>query len=101
MTEFLFRFRYSSNARDKGGGGISFRVIKESMFPEVNDLLYANFHSDEPMSKAIGVFDGANRNSVLDYWAEATLKENLSIMAVDEKTNDLLGRDNVHELIRA
>jgi hypothetical protein len=28
---------------------------------EVLDLLYTNFHTDEPMSRALNIFDGKHR----------------------------------------
>ena len=49
---------------------ISFRIVDQSRYPEIIELLYANFHPDEPMSKAVGmVKDSQERNKTLDDFA--------------------------------
>ncbi len=40
---------------------VSFRAADESRYAEILDLLYANFHTDEPMSRALAIYDGVNR----------------------------------------
>ena len=55
------------------------------------DLLYTNFHTDEPMSRALRIFDGTNRIPEADDYTLRALAENLSVMAVDSITNKLLG----------
>jgi len=32
-----------------------FRIVDQSRYSEILDLLYTNFHTDEPMSKAVGM----------------------------------------------
>ena len=49
---------------------ISFRIADQSRYPDILDLLYANFHTDEPMSKTVGMIkDPRDRNPVLDEFA--------------------------------
>ena len=55
------------------------------------DLLYTNFHTDEPMSRSLRIFDGTNRIPEADDYTLRALAENLSVMAVDSITNKLLG----------
>lgn len=46
---------------------ISFRIVDQSRYPEIMNLLYENFHTDEPMSKTVGMIDEQNsRVPVLD-----------------------------------
>ena len=55
------------------------------------DLLYTNFHTDEPMSRSLRIFDGTNRIPEADDYTLRALAENLSVLAVDSITNKLLG----------
>ena len=64
---------------------VIFRPVDQAKYPEILDLLYANFHTDEPMSRA----------PAMDDYTLKALKENLSIMAVDSVTNKLLGPKNL------
>ena len=68
-----------------------FRIVDQSRYTEVLDLLYTNFHTDEPMSRALKIFDGTNRIPEADDYTLRALAENLSVMAVDSITNKLLG----------
>ena len=68
-----------------------FRIVDQTRYTEVLDLLYNNFHTDEPMSRALKIFDGVNRIPEADDYTLRALSENLSIMAVDSITNKLLG----------
>ena len=88
---------------------VVFRIVDQSRYAEVAvslsmfiqsttacvsqvlDLLYTNFHTDEPMSRALKIFDGSNRIPEADDFTLRALAENLSIMAVDSVTNKLLG----------
>jgi hypothetical protein len=71
---------------------ISFRIVDQSRYPEIMNLLYENFHTDEPMSKTVGMIDEQNsRVPVLDDFTLYGLAQNLSIMAIDPKTDNLLG----------
>ena len=64
-----------------------FRIVDQSRYTEVLDLLYTNFHTDEPMSRALKIFDGTNRIPEADEYTLRALAENLSLMAVDSLTN--------------
>ena len=64
-----------------------FRIVDQSRYTEVLDLLYTNFHTDEPMSRALKIFDGTNRIPEADEYTLRALTENLSLMAVDSLTN--------------
>ena len=55
------------------------------------DLLYNNFHNDEPMSRALKIFDGVHRIPDADDYTLRALRENLSIMALDPVTDKILG----------
>ena len=66
---------------------VVFRIVDQSRYTEVLDLLYTNFHTDEPMSRALKIFDGTNRIPEADEYTLRALSENLSIMAVDQETN--------------
>ena len=70
---------------------VVFRIVDESKYAEVLALLYTNFHTDEPMSRALRIFDGENRIPEADEYTLRALRENLSVMAVDSITNKLLG----------
>eukprot|EP00094_Tigriopus_californicus_P012201 TCALIF_11793-PA protein Name:"Protein of unknown function" AED:0.11 eAED:0.11 QI:279/0.5/0.66/1/1/1/3/117/158 len=70
---------------------ITFRIVDQSRYPEVLELLYANFHPDEPMSRALNIYSGDHRVPAIDEYTLNGLKENLSLMAVDSFTNKLLG----------
>jgi len=70
---------------------VVFRIVDQSRYTEVLDLLYANFHTDEPMSKTLKIFDGTHRIPEADDFTLRALTENLSLMAVDPVTNRLLG----------
>ena len=65
--------------------------MDQSRYTEVLDLLYANFHTDEPMSRSLNIFDGVHRIPDADDYTLRALAENLSIMAIDSVTNKLLG----------
>lgn len=66
---------------------VVFRIVDQSRYTEVLDLLYTNFHTDEPMSRALKIFDGTNRIPEADEYTLRALTENLSLMAVDSLTN--------------
>merc|ERR1711874_53594 len=70
---------------------VVFRIVDQTRYTEVLDLLYTNFHTDEPMSRALKIFDGTNRIPEADEYTLRALSENLSLMAVDSLTNKLLG----------
>ena len=78
---------------------VVFRIVDQSRYTEVLDLLYTNFHTDEPMSQALKIFDGTNRIPEADDYTLRALSENLSVMAVDSITNKLLGV-SVNGLVR-
>ena len=82
---FIYFFRYSSFP------GISYRIANPSRYDEIQNLLYDNFHVDEPMSSVLKMYDGINRSPILNQFAIDGLSENMSIMAIDEETNKLLG----------
>ena len=65
--------------------------MNQLRYADVQDLLYSNFHPDEPMSKALKMFDGITRSPILNTFALDGLNENMSIMAIDDKTDKLLG----------
>jgi len=71
--------------------GVSYRIANSSRYDEIQTLLYNNFHVDEPMSKALKMYDGINRSPILNQFAIDGLNENMSIIAIDETTNKLLG----------
>ena len=64
------------------------------MAPAILDLLYSNFFRDEPMNSAIGLCDGVDGVQVLDEYVRAVLEDGLSLVAVDGKTNNLLGESS-------
>lgn len=70
---------------------ITFRPVDQSRYPEILELLYANFHTDEPMSRALKIYDGKSRIPSVDEFTLNALNEKLSIMAIDSFTNKLLG----------
>ena len=62
-------FRISTDSTDTLSD-ISFRIVDQSRYEEILNLLYTNFHSDEPMSKAVQMIDReGTRNKVLDDFA--------------------------------
>ena len=66
---------------------VIFRIVDQSRYTEVLALLYTTFHTDEPMSRALKIFDGTNRIPEADEYTLRALSENLSLMAVDSLTN--------------
>ena len=55
---------------------VSFRIVDQSRYPEILKLLYINFHTDEPMSKAVGIIENKDvRIPVLDKFALDGLKQ--------------------------
>ena len=70
----------SVNSNNDGFSDISFRIVDQSRYPEILKLLYANFHPDEPMSRAVGMVDGSKQtNPILDDFALNGLKQVNSI----------------------
>ena len=67
--------------------GISYRIANPSRYPEIQTLLYDNFHPDEPMSRALKIYDGTNRKPILDRFAADGMDENMSIVAIDDVTD--------------
>ena len=51
------------------------RIVDQSRYTEVLDLLYTNFHTDEPMSRALKIFDGTNRIPEADDYTLRALSE--------------------------
>ena len=70
-----------------GLSGIKYRIASPSRYPEIQTLLYDNFHPDEPMSRALKIYDGTNRKPILDRFAADGMDENMSIVAIDDVTN--------------
>ena len=55
---------------------LNYRIVDQSRYAEILDLLYTNFHTDEPMSKAVGIIkDPSDRNPTLDSFALDGLKQ--------------------------
>ncbi len=73
------------------GNDILYRMAHPSQRPQVMDLLYTSFFADEPMTSTLGITDGERRVDVLTEYAVACLEENLSIVALDSETGQLLG----------
>ena len=69
LFDEFFNFRISTDSTD-ALADISFRIVDQSRYEEILQLLYTNFHSDEPMSKAVQMIDReGTRNKVLDEFA--------------------------------
>ena len=77
--------------RVSGFPGISFRIANHSRYEDVQTLLYNNFHPDEPMSNALNIYDGIHRSPILTQFAIDGMNENMTIVAIDDATNKLLG----------
>ena len=71
--------------------GVSYRIANHKTYDEIQNLLYNNFHVDEPMSKVLNMYDGIHRSPILDQFAIDGMDENMSIVAIDDKTNKLVG----------
>ena len=60
-----------------------FRIVDQSRYSEILDLLYTNFHTDEPMSKAVGMIkDPSDKNPTLDEFALDGLKQVFSTFSL-------------------
>merc|ERR1712142_1049276 len=71
---------------------LNFRICGATDYHKVVDFLYPNFHRDEPMSKALDlVGPEMERNQVLDDFALHGLQDNLTIVAYEASTGNLLG----------
>lgn len=81
---------FSSDA-DSALANIDYRIASPGHYEDVVKLLYANFFTDEPMSRSLKLTDGVKRDPVLDEFVFAGLKENLTIVAIDSLTGNLLG----------
>ena len=83
MSKFLqclFIFSISGFSVDGSEGfqdsDVSFRIVDQSRYPEILKLLYINFHTDEPMSRALGIIEDKDlRIPVLDKFALDGLKQ--------------------------
>ena len=54
----------------------NYRIVDQSRYTDILDLLYTNFHTDEPMSKAVGIIkDPSDRSPTLDTFALDGLKQ--------------------------
>ena len=53
--------------------------------------MYLGFFSDEPMSKALSLYDGTNRFEDGDNYVLSSLEQCLSMVALDAETDRVLG----------
>ena len=71
---------------------LTFRIASEENYEDVISFLYANFHRDEPMSKALElVGEDLSHVEALDEFGLHALKDNLSLIATDTTTGKLMG----------
>ena len=57
-------------ANDANHHVINFRIVDQSRYTDILDLLYTNFHTDEPMSKTVCMIkDPSDKNPTLDTFA--------------------------------
>ncbi len=72
----MYCFRISVDSSGDGLSDISFRIVDQSRYPEIMKLLYSNFHTDEPMSKTVGMIDAQGSSvQVLDEFTLNGLKQ--------------------------
>lgn len=60
--------------------------VPEECFDEIIQHLRKNFFADEPLNKAVKLCDQGEKHDDLEEHSLQTLKDNLSVMAVDRST---------------
>lgn len=60
--------------------------ISEEYFDEIIQHLRNNFFGDEPLNKAVKLCNEGEKHEDLELHSLLTLKDNLSVMAVDQNT---------------
>lgn len=60
--------------------------VPEECFDEIIQHLRKNFFADEPLNKAVKLCDQGEKHDDLEQHSLQTLKDNLSVMAVDKNT---------------
>ncbi len=61
--------------------------VPEEFFDEIVYHLRNNFFADEPLNKAVRLCDQGEKHEDLELHSLLTLKDNLSVMAIDKRTN--------------
>ncbi len=46
------------------GHGIDYRMARPKQHPAIMEMIYHSFYADEPMTSALGLYDGKNRVEV-------------------------------------
>lgn len=65
--------------------------VPEECFDEIIQHLRKNFFADEPLNKAVKLCDQGEKHDDLEQHSLQTLKDNLSVMAVDKNTKKIVG----------
>ncbi len=77
-----------------------YRIVSESWLPRVLDFLYGHYYPDEPMNQYMNLYDGKNRNESANEDVAKCLPQNLTVAAVDRKTDAIVGRDYFRTVFR-
>ena len=94
-SKFIFiRSLSATSPKNDGKREIIYRLAKPEQYPAIVDLMYLGFFTDEPMSKALGLYDGKNRFEDGDNYVLGSLEQCLSMVALDAETEKVLGKIN-------
>ena len=86
-----FRYFSAFAAKNDSKREIIYRLATPEQYPAIVDLMYVGFFSDEPMCKALGLYDGTNRFEDGDNYVLGSLEQCLSMVALDAETDKVLG----------
>jgi len=64
---------------------MTYSIASTDKLKEVNKLLYASYHPDEPITKHLGLYKGLNSIPDADKRVEGMIKRNLSMFAYDRQ----------------
>lgn len=70
---------------------MEYKLINSENYERVIDHLRRNFFADEPLNRAAGLCQQGGGNNELEQHSLATLQDQLSLMAVDERDSQIAG----------
>ena len=68
---------------------MTYAIASKDKLEAVNRLLYASYHPDEPITKALGLYKGPGSIPDADRRVENSVKRNLSLFAYDKNGNEV------------
>ena len=68
---------------------LTYAIASQDKLEAINKLLYASYHPDEPITKALGLYKGPGSIPDADRRVEASIKRNLSLFAYDKDGKEI------------